>query len=225
MGFPFTFGDPRAMFVMQTLFGRVRGWLPRFFFTPGILSGATRRRPAAVRAIGTAAGALMLAAAFAACSPTFDWRVVTNTASGYLVDLPAKPDADERSLHIGGMTVPMRVQTAEAGGAVFVIGTIDLPDDHAATQQKALDFLRDGLAHNVGVPPDAHEVDVPLASGGTVQGVEMRVTGGAGAEHQTRTIHARLVARGPRVYQIAIVADHEPPSDQVDQFFGSFKLF
>jgi len=170
------------------------------------------------------AGVLALAATFAACSPTYDWRVVTNSASGYVVDLPAKPDADKRDIDIGGLTVPMRVQTAEAGGAVFVVGTIELPDDHADTQQKALAFLRDGLARNVGAPPAARGVDVPLAAGGSVRGVEMRVTGAAGAQRQTRTIHARLVARGAHVYQVAIVADREPAQEQVDQFFGSFKL-
>ena len=175
--------------------------------------------------MATVTGALVLAAAFAACSPTYDWRVVTNSTAGYVVDLPAKPRADERDIDIGGMTVPMRVQTAEAGGAVFVVGTLDLPDDQAPTQQKALGFLRTGLARNVGAPPSAHEVEVPLASGGAVEGVEMQVTGAAGDQRQTRTIHARLVAKGARVYQVAIVADREPPPDQVDQFFDSFKLF
>lgn len=169
-------------------------------------------------------GALTLAAACAACSPTYDWRVVTNAANGYVVDLPAKPGADERRVDIGGITVPMRVQTAEAGGAVFVVGTVELPDDRADTRQKALAFLRSGLARNVGATPNGRPVEVRLASGGAVEGVEMRLTGAAGAGHQTRTIHVRLVAKGARAYQVAIVADHEPPSDQVDQFFGSFKL-
>lgn len=208
---------------MLTISCRVRGWLSRSAFMPQVRPDT--RRSVAVRRLGAAAGALMLAATFAACSPAYDWRVVTNSESGYVVDLPAKPGADERTVDIGGMTVPMRVQTAEAGGAVFVVGTVELPDDHAGTQQKALDFLRDGLARNVGAPPAAHAVDVPLASGGAVQGVEMRVTGAAGAEHRTRTIHARLVANGARVYQVAIVADREPPSDQTDLFFDSFKLF
>lgn len=208
---------------MLTLLCRVR-WLSRSSLSvPDVRSNATR--PAAVVRVVEAVGALVLAAAFAACSPAYNWRVVTNNDSGYVVDLPAKPDADERSIDIGGTTVPMRVQTAEAGGAVFVVGTLTLPDDHADTQQKALDFLRDGLAHNVGAPPNGREVDVPLATGGAVQGVEIRVTGQAGDQHQTRTIHARLVAKGTRVYQVAIVADHEPSSDQVDQFFDSFKLF
>jgi hypothetical protein len=211
---------------MQTIFRRLRGGLSGSSHWSSARAAAPARRPAgAARAIGAAVSAFALVAAFAACSPSFDWRVVTNNESGYVVDLPAKPGADERNLDIGGMTVPMRVQTAEAGGAVFVVGTVDLPDDHAVTQQKALDFLRDGLARNVGAAPAAHEVEVPLAAGGAVPGLEMRVTGAAGAGHETRTIHARFVAKGARVYQVAIVADHEPSTEQVEQFFDSFKLF
>lgn len=170
------------------------------------------------------AGTLAAALALAACSPTYDWRTVTNTASGYTVDLPAKPGADERRVEVDGTPMRMRMQTAEVADTVFAVGTLELPDAGAATQQKALAFLRTGLAHNVGVAPDAHAVAVPLAAGGSVEGVEMRVSGRAGANAQPRTIHARLVARGARVYQVAIVGRAEPPVEQVDQFFQSFRL-
>ena len=211
--------------MLKTLFRRIRGRLScHFSFAPRAPSNAMRSFRTARPAAAVAFGALALAAALAACSPTYDWRVVTNSAGGYVVDLPAKPGADERSIDIGGMTVRMRIQTAEAGDAVFVVGTVELPDDRPDTQQKALAFLRDGLARNVGASPDAREVEIPLASGGAVEGVEMRVTGKAAGERQTRTIHARLVAKGTRAYQVAIVGDHEPPPDQVDQFFGSFEL-
>jgi hypothetical protein len=108
---------------------------------------------------------------------------------------------------------------------VFVVGTLELPDAQPATQQKALEFLRAGLAHNVGAAPEAHAVAVPLAGGGSVEGVEMRMAGKAGANGETRTIHARLVAKGARAYQVAIVGRAEPPVEQIDQFFGSFKLY
>lgn len=178
----------------------------------------------AVRAL-SAVAILVMAAAFTGCSPTYNWRAVTNNASGYAIDLPAKPAADERRVDLGGTVVRMRMQTAEAGGAVFVVGTLELPDARADTQQKALAFLRTGLARNVGAAPDAHEITVPIASGGSVPGMEMQVSGKAGANQEMRTIHARLVARGARAYQVAIVADRELPPEQVDQFFQSFELF
>jgi hypothetical protein len=174
-----------------------------------------------------AAGVLVaaLALALVACSPTYDWRTVSNNASGYTVDLPAKPDKDERSIDVNGTPMRMRVQTAEVAHDVFVVGTLELPDAQPATQQKALDFLRAGLARNVGKAPETHAVAVPIAGGGSVEGVEMRMAGKAGANGETRTIHARLVAKGARAYQVAIVGRAEPPVEQIDQFFGSFKLY
>ncbi|WP_322031908.1 hypothetical protein [Paraburkholderia sp. J76] len=172
-----------------------------------------------------ARGIVAVAFALAACSPTYDWRTISNDASGYSIDLPAKPDKDERRIDVNGTPMRMRVQTAEVAGDVFVVGTLDLPDAQPATQQKALDFLRAGLARNVGSGAEARPVAVPLAAGGSVEGVEMRIAGKAGTNGDTRTIHARLVAKGARAYQVAIVGRTEPPVEQIDQFFQSFKLY
>src|SRR5262249_39687872 len=161
------------------------------------------------------------ALALAACSPTYDWRTISNNESGYTVDLPAKPGADERRIDVNGTPMRMHMQTAEVANDVFVVGTLELPDAQPATQQQALDFLRAGLARNVGAAPDTQTVAVPLANGGSVEGVEMLIAGKAGANGETRTIHARLVAKGARVYQVAIVGRAEPPVEQIDQFFGS----
>ena len=177
--------------------------------------------PARVATLGVLAAAFALAA----CSPTYDWRTVSSNESGYTVDLPAKPGKDERSIDVNGTPMRMRMQTAEVADDVFVVGTLELPDAQPATQQKALDFLRAGLARNVGAAPQAHAVAVPLAAGGSVEGVEMRMAGKAGINGETRTIHARLVAKGARAYQVAVVGRTEPPVEQTDQFFGSFKLY
>ncbi|WP_245643733.1 hypothetical protein [Paraburkholderia oxyphila] len=184
---------------------------------------SSRRAPLArAAAAGLLAGLL---GTLVACSPTYDWRTISNSASGYSVDLPAKPGADERRIDVDGTPMLMRVQTAEVSGAVFVIGTLDLPDAQPATQQKALAFLRAGLARNVGAAPEAHTVAVPLEAGGSVEGVDMQLAGKAGAKDEPRTIHARLVAKGAHAYQLAIVGREQPAPEQVDQFFQSFKLY
>ncbi|MCC8404294.1 hypothetical protein LJ655_20815 [Paraburkholderia sp. MMS20-SJTN17] len=170
------------------------------------------------------AAALVLGVALSACSPTFDWRTVMNNDNGYTVDFPAKPGNDQRAVQIDGTPMQMAMQTAEAGNAVFAVGTVTLPDDSDATQRAALDFLRTGLARNVGATPDAHAVQIPLTAGGKTPGLEMTVSGAAGAQHETRTVYARLVARGRHVYQAAIIADQPLPQDQIDQFFSSFQL-
>ncbi|WP_410832557.1 hypothetical protein [Paraburkholderia sp. SIMBA_030] len=176
-------------------------------------------------ALGAAVCALALAGALAACSPTFDWRTIMNNDSGYTVDLPAKPGNDQRSVQIGGTPMQMAMQTAEAGDAVFAVGTVMLPNDDQETQRAALEFLRTGLARNVGAAPDAHTVQIPLAAGGKVLGLEMKLSGEAGSQHEARTVYARLVARGRHVYQAAIIASRPLPQEQVDQFFSSFQLY
>ncbi|HKT95985.1 MAG TPA: hypothetical protein VJS30_05570 [Paraburkholderia sp.] len=186
-----------------------------------ILPSSLRTRLARAAAAALLAGSL---APLIACSPTYDWRTISNDASGYSVDLPAKPGADERRIDVNGTPMRMRVQTAEVAGAVFVIGTLDLPDAQPATQQKALAFLRAGLARNVGAAPEAHTVAVPVEAGGSVEGIDMQLAGKAGAKEEQRTIHARLVAKGTHAYQLAIVGREQPAPEQVDQFFQSFKL-
>jgi hypothetical protein len=185
----------------------------------GSQTGATR---AVMRA-----GLCMLAAGglLTACSPTFDWRTVMNDDNGYTVDLPAKPSNDARQVDVAGTPMKMAMQTAEAGPAVFAVGTLMLPSDDPQVQRTALDFLRDGLARNVGAAPAAREVQIPLAAGGQVPGLEMTLSGKAGAQKETRTIYARVVVHGRRVYQAAIIASQPLPQDQVDQFFQSFQLY
>jgi hypothetical protein len=145
--------------------------------------------------------------------------------NGYTVDLPAKPSSDARQIDIGGTSMRMAMQTAEAGNAVFAVGTVILPSDDPQTQRTALDFLRTGLARNVSAAPDGHAVQIPLAAGGQVPGLEMTLSGRAGEQKETRTIYARFVAHGRHVYQAAIIASEPLPQEQVDQFFQSFQLY
>ncbi len=108
---------------------------------------------------------LLFAGGLSACTPAYDWRTIMNNDNGYTVDLPTKPGADEREIDIGGIPMKMMVQTAEAGDAVFMVGTVMLPDDQALTQQSVLAFLRTGLARNLRAAPDFHAVPIPLAAG------------------------------------------------------------
>ncbi|TDN68358.1 hypothetical protein B0G77_1679 [Paraburkholderia sp. BL10I2N1] len=183
---------------------------------------ASLRLPAALRA---AVGACVAGAVLIACTPTFDWRTIMNDDQGYTVDLPAKPSVDERQIDIGGTPMKMSMQTAEAGEVVFAVGTITLPGDDPQAQRTALEFLRTGLARNLGAAPDSHATQIPLAAGGQVSGIEMTFAGKVGPRLEPRTMHARIVARGRHVYQAVVIAGKEPPQEQLDQFFESFKLF
>jgi hypothetical protein len=161
----------------------------------------------------------------AACSPTYDWRTIMNNDNGYTVDLPAKPTSDERQIDIDGTPMKMTMQIAEAGDAVFAVGTVMLPSDDPQMQRMALDYLRSGLARNVNAKPEARATQIDLAAGGRVLGSEIEGKGEGGEKRESRTIHARFVARGAHVYQLAIVSDKTTPTEQAEQFFSSFKLF
>lgn len=172
-----------------------------------------------------AAGAALTAAVLAGCSPTYDWRTITDNSDGYAIDLPAKPTEDDRAIEIAGQSLPMHMRAAHLKGAVFAVGTIVLPSDDPQLQRTVLDYLRTGLARNLGVPPNARAIGVPLAAGGQVPALEIALSGTAGDEHEHKMLHAWLVARGKHVYQAVIAADRAPPPEQSDQFFGSFKVF
>ncbi|QQJ96821.1 hypothetical protein JG536_14545 [Burkholderia ambifaria] len=165
-----------------------------------------------------------VSAALAACSPSYDWRTLHNDA-GYTIDLPAKPTVEDHPIAVGGASMPMRMQAAHVDGAVFAVGTLTLPDDRDDTRRAALEFLRAGLSRNLEGAPQTASVPVPLAVGGAVSGLELRVAGAAsGGDHAHKTIVARLVARGRHAYQAVVIADGPLAQEQLDQFFGSFKL-
>ncbi|MGJ7492962.1 hypothetical protein [Variovorax sp. ZT4R33] len=69
----------------------------------------------------TLAVAPVLAAALAACSPTFNWREVPVGDAGLVAMLPCKPDRATRSVPLGGATVDVEVVGCEAGGATFAV--------------------------------------------------------------------------------------------------------
>jgi hypothetical protein len=172
-----------------------------------------------------AVGLALTAGALMGCSPTYDWRTITDNTDGYTIDLPAKPTLDERPIDIAGSAMPMHMRAAHVPGAVFAVGTIVLPSDDPRLQRTVLDYLRTGLARNVGAAADVRPVQVPLAAGGQVPALEIAVSGTAGATHERKIIHAWLVARGRHVYQATIAADEPPLPEQSDQFFESFKVF
>jgi len=216
----------QIVFRIYSLFARIPSRLfSSLVFHGNAAARALRGQPRAQSMTRAALCALAMGVALSGCSPTFDWRTVMNNDNGYSIDLPAKPGNDQRAVQVDGTPMQMAMQTAEAGDAVFAVGTIMLPDDSEATQRKALEFLRTGLARNVGVTPEARAVQIPLAAGGKVLGLEMTLSGEAGSSHEKRTVYARLVARGRHAYQAAIIASGPLPQEQVDQFFSSFQLY
>lgn len=171
--------------------------------------------------------ALLATTGLLACTPAYDWRTIQNNDNGYEVTFPAKPHSDAREIDAGSEKLHMSMQTAEAGDAVFAIGTVDLPNADPAFQRATLDFLQHGLARSLNAAPASRPVQVPVAVGGAVEGEEIDIGGAAANDPKqgSRQIRARFVAKDKHVYEVAIVASKLPPADQIDQFFSSFKLY
>ena len=157
-----------------------------------------------------------------ACSPTYDWRDVTNATEGYRVVLPAKPLLDERQVEIAGMRLTMRMQSARVRDTVFAVGVITLPSSEPLLHQKVLDALRIGLARNLRAVPETQAITIPLVSGGRISGLRLSANGWVQNKHET--IQAWLVARDNRVYQLVTISDKAFPDEQIDVFFQSFRL-
>jgi hypothetical protein len=64
---------------------------------------------------------IVLVAALAACSPTFNWREVPVADSGLVALLPCKPDRASRTMPLGAEAVTVEMAGCEAGGATFAV--------------------------------------------------------------------------------------------------------
>jgi len=193
-----------------------------------MLTNILRRIPAPSLSHPQRAALVLVAAlTLGACTPTFDWRTVVNQDGGFEVMFPAKPGLDQRSVKIAGQTLPMLVQSARVGDASFAVGVVTLPADDPGLRAAVLDALEHGLAHNIDAAlqtqPVAIDTDNPSER---IAGAEFVASGAVPDAHHThRVMHARFTARATRVYEAVVVAPQEPAAEQIDQFFGSWRVF
>jgi hypothetical protein len=64
----------------------------------------------------------------AACTPTFNWRDVSFEQAPATALLPCKPDRGSRPLELAGQKIMMHMAGCEAGGAMFAVALVELPD-------------------------------------------------------------------------------------------------
>lgn len=63
----------------------------------------------------------------AACTPTFNWRDVSFDQAGVTALLPCKPDRGSRPVQLAGQALQMSMAGCEAGGAMFAVGLVQVP--------------------------------------------------------------------------------------------------
>jgi len=61
------------------------------------------------------------------CTPSHDWRELATAGGSLRVAFPAKPMSDTRPLPVGERMMPFTLMAAEADGAVFAVGHLDVP--------------------------------------------------------------------------------------------------
>ena len=163
-----------------------------------------------------------LAAALAACSPTFDWREARPEGSAAVVMFPCRPHQQQRDVSLAGAVVPMRMHACSAGGASFALATLDAGDPGRVTAE--LVALRAQLLANLG---GAAADQRPWALAGATpnpESVRLHAIG-------TRPDGSRVVAdaaffvRGVTVYQATVLGGADTAGrEAVDTFLGGIRL-
>jgi len=166
------------------------------------------------------AAALLLAAAAAGCSPTFNWREVRAEPAPLQVLLPCKPETTARRVPMAGRQVDLQVIGCETGGATFAVLHADIADPAGAA-----DTLDQWNAATLAHMKAAGSQATPFVPAGALRlptSQRVRATGrranGSAVEGE-----AAYFAHGTRVFQAVVYADRLRP-ELVQPFFEGLKF-
>jgi hypothetical protein len=156
----------------------------------------------------------------AACSPTFDWRVVRPDEASVEALFPCKPKSHARYVMLAGGQVHMYMYACEAAGHVYALTFAELGDPVRVTP--ALREMRTAASANInGVEASALALEVagmtPNEAARRVD-IKGKLPDGTAVRQQ-----AGFFARGTYVYQASIVGP-KPEDEASDNFFGGLKL-
>lgn len=150
-----------------------------------------RRRTAATRFACGLLGIFLFW--LAGCSPTHDWRELSAADGAIRVAFPAKPVSETRPLPVGERMLPFTLMAAEADGAVFAVGHLEVP---AMGEGPSSDEIGAALADSlVRRFPEAHVRREPVtirhsrAGRSSLPGLELQ------AENPDDPAAPRLLAR------------------------------
>jgi hypothetical protein len=189
--------------------------------------GIVRRR--STRRLRDAARAALVAgllAGLAACSPPDDWREVHAPGGEYRVQLPAKPAAMTRQIHLQDQAVAMTMQGARVGENAFTVAVAPL--SAAMSAERMLIAMREQMLRNIGAPPATPvvEVNVPIVrtDGSNVgsQPAQEIVAQGTG-QHAAMRMHGRFMRWRDEALQIVAIGP-DLDREQVEHFLASLRL-
>jgi hypothetical protein len=168
------------------------------------------------------AGALLVAAVLAACSPTFDWREARPEGSGATLLFPCRPGRHERQVPLAGMGLRMQLHSCQAGGFTFSLAVADTGDP-----RQVAPVLHDWRKVTIGnVDGTASVLAAPKVVGATpnAESQLLRIDGRR-PDGAPVVVHAAFFVKGLRVYQAAVVGQKEPPPrDVLETYFNTIRL-
>jgi len=170
-----------------------------------------------VRCLPAGAWALACAGGLLACSPTFNWREVRLEPLRTM--LPCKPDEAQRTVRLGAREVRMGMVGCEAGGSLFAVSHVQVPD---AGQADVL--LTDWQAASLQAL-QASKVVEQAAVPGPGRSMPVRVLDASGVAADGTALQARLAwwRSGGDVFQIAVYAKAVTP-EMTETLFSETRL-
>jgi hypothetical protein len=172
-----------------------------------------------MRRISTA-GILACTLAFAACTPTFNWREVRAEGGGLKAMMPCKPDRSERPVPMAGHEVSLQVLGCNTGGATFALLSADMGD--AARAGEVLGQWKTATLSNLRSAAVREAVFRPTGAAPLAQSLQV-VASGERSDGSKVESHAAYFARGSHVFQAVIYADQLKP-EVAETFFSGLVL-
>jgi hypothetical protein len=179
----------------------------------------TRSRRPGVRG---AAAALVLGTSLLGCSPAFDWRESRPADSGVALMFPCRPVQQERSVRMGDAVRPMVLHSCTAGGAMFMLATVEVGDPAEVTSTLAA--FRAQAAANVAGTASRQSAFTPPGATPNPQSARMQI---AGVRRDGRPVvaEAAFFVRGLRLFEASVLgAEGAVGREAVDTFFGAIRL-
>lgn len=155
-----------------------------------------------------------------ACSPALDWRETRLDPQGAVALFPCKPSLIERVMTVDGRSQKVSMLSCEAGGHTFALMSADMGSEVSA--RRAAQSWSLAAFENIGAVGEP--VEAPRLKGmGAVWSVRLQ---GMGHAPGGQPIHEDVVAvaKGPRVFQAAVVSRGKPDPEAALVFHEGLAL-
>lgn len=163
---------------------------------------------------------LLLSVALAACSPSHNWREITNQEAGYTATFPGRAAVVTRSVNILNLDVPLSMQAVAVEGLYYAVGYIPLQGGLSGKGPELIDALALAMAHNINS-------DSSALTNATFAGVSARYLDISGVSTKGQKLKARayFFEHADRVYEVFLIGGEDQFNpDIVSQWFSGFSL-